>query len=141
MSNLLTVAIAAIHVNPAALREAQNGSEEFLGLVESIKNQGFTSAISVRPATTEAGEVIEDQFQLVDGLQRYTAAKHAGLSEIHVVVSDMSDVEVLEAQLMSNVHKIETTARQYASQLIRILACKQTMTQAELAAVLGKSPA
>ena len=138
MSELRVVSLKDIRPNEVALRAVNRESEAFLGLVESIRQQGFFGAITVRPRIDE--ETNEQYLELVDGLHRFTAAKDAGLSEINVDICDLSTDQVLEAQLMANVHKIETKPVQYSQQLLRILARNELMTEAELADKLGKSP-
>jgi hypothetical protein len=51
----------------------------------------------------------------------------------------MENAEVLEAQLIANVHKIETKAVEYSKQLVKILSANPVMRMADLAAKLNKS--
>ena len=137
MGKLMAIAIAAIRENPVALRSVNRESEEYLGLVDSIKNTGFMGAITVRSkADTETGE---EFYELVDGLHRFSAAKDAGIDKINVDVVTLDDDAVMEAQIMANIHKIETRPIEYSKQLLRILSRNPLMTEAELATKLGKS--
>lgn len=139
---LKTVPISAIRENPVALRTVNVQTEEYQGLVESIRNKGFIGAISVRPARdSETKEVLDDKYELVDGLHRFTAAKDAGLDEINVDVVDLNDDEVAEAQIMANIHKVETKPMEYTKALKHILTRNPLMTESELAQRLGKSSA
>ncbi len=52
-------------------------------------------------------------YSLIDGLHRYNAAQDAGLEEIPCHVLTMDELQVLEAQLMANVHKVETRPVEY----------------------------
>lgn len=136
MGKLLTVKISEIRENEVALRKVNQSSEDFLGLVASIRGKGFFGAISVREKTGQDGV---KYYELVDGLHRYTAAKAAGLDKINVDVVDLKDAEVLEAQIMANCHKVETRPIEYTNQLKRIIAMNPMMTEAELASKLGRS--
>lgn len=137
MSKLLSVPISEIRENPVALRAVNRESEQYLGLVESIRAKGFLGAITVREKVdAETGDAF---YELVDGLHRYAAAKDAGLAEINVDVVDLNDDQTLEAQLMANIHKIETRPVEYSQQLRRILTRNPLMTEAQLASTLGKS--
>lgn len=139
MGKLQIVKIENIRENKVALRNVNLQSEDYLGLVESIRSKGFMGAITVRTRTDEAtGEVF---FELVDGLHRLNAARDAGLTEINVDVLDLDDMDTLQVQLMANVHKIETRPMEYSQQIRRILMMNSMMTEAELATTLGKSPA
>lgn len=132
------VLIEKIRENPVALRSVNKQSEEYMGLVDSIRKKGFLGSITGRKKKDEAGvEFIE----IADGLHRYSAAKDAGVKQIAVDILSLSDADTLEAQIMMNVHKIETKPVQYSQQLRRILGFNPLMTEAELAAKLGKSSA
>ena len=123
--------------NPAALRDVNKETEEYEGLLASVRQVGIMNAVSVRVNTD--GDAEEFSHTLIDGLHRHTAAIDAGLSTIPCLVKSLNDCEVLQAQLIANAHKIETKPVQYSKQLERILAYKPTMTQAELASELGKT--
>ncbi len=139
MSSVLkTVPINMVHVNKVKLREVDRTSEDYLGLVDSIKINGFSGAITARPKKDE--DTGEDVYEVIDGLHRLTAAKDAGVEEIHICVQDLSDEEVLVAQVLANAHKIETKIADYARQLKRLMGLNPLMTEAELASRLGKSP-
>ena len=135
---LQVIALDLIRENPVALRTVNRQAEDYLGLVASIKEKGFLGAITVRKKVDE--ESGDEFFELVDGLHRFSAAKDAGLSEINVDVVNLDDDKVLEAQIMANIHKIETRPIEYTQQLKRILSRNPLMTEAELATKLGKSP-
>jgi len=138
-SELKTVPIDQVRVNKVKLREVDRTSEDYLGLVDSIKINGFSGAITARPKTDDDSG--ESYYEVIDGLHRLTAAKDAGVQEIHLCVQDLSDEEVLVAQVLANAHKVETKPADYARQLRRIMGLNQLMTEAELASKLGKSPA
>lgn len=136
MGDLRVVPLELIHENEVALREVNRESEQYLGLVDSIRNKGFLGAITVREQTDEAGETY---LELIDGLHRFNAAKDAGLEEINVDIVALDDANVLEAQIMANIHKVETRPIEYSQQLRRIFASNALLTVAELASRLGKS--
>jgi ParB/RepB/Spo0J family partition protein len=129
--------VVKIRENPVALRNVNFESEQYLGLVDSIKQVGLMNPISVRQRVDT--ETQEEYWELVDGLHRFSACRDAGLTVIPVNVMDLADSEVLEAQVIANVHKIETKPADYSRQLQRILAANPTMTETELAGKLGKT--
>lgn len=138
MGDLCKVPLSQIRENKVALRSVNRESEDYLGLVESIRQRGFFGAITVRQRKDV--ETDESYYELIDGLHRLSAAKDAGLDEISVDVTDLDDAAVLEAQLMANVHRVETKPAEYSKQLRRILAGNPYMTEGDLASKLGKSP-
>lgn len=131
-----TVVIDKIRENPVALRAVNKQSEEYLGLVDSIRRKGFLGSITGRKKKDEAGQ---EFIEITDGLHRYSAARDAGVKQIAVDVLSMDDAATLEAQIMLNVHKVETRPVQYSQQLRRILSMNPLMTESELAGKLGKS--
>lgn len=135
-----TVLLKNIHVNENfGLRRANIDSESFQGLVASIREKGPITSLTVRPYKDEKGNVIENEFELIDGLQRLTAATQLGLKEFPVTIHDMDNESVLMAQILTNIHKIETRPVEYTQQLKRIMGLTPTMTRADLARKLGKS--
>lgn len=137
MGDIRKVKLSEIRENPVALRAVNQESESYLGLVSSMKEKGFMGAIIVREKTDDdSGKKF---LELVDGLHRFSAAKDAGLDEINVDVTSLTDDETLEAQILHNIHKVETKPIEYTRQMLRILARNPLMTEAELGKKLAKS--
>lgn len=131
--------LSQIRTNPAALREVNRTSPEFLELIASVRLKGVMNAICVREQTDPITGA--KYYGLIDGLHRFTAATEAGLTEIPAVITSMDDAEVEEAQIMANIHRIETKPVEYSKGLLRMLTRNPMMTESELAAKLAKSPA
>jgi ParB family chromosome partitioning protein len=136
MGELKKVLLSDIRENDVALRTVNRESESYLGLVESIRSKGFIGAISVREREDGDGT---SYYELIDGLHRFNASKDAGREDINVDVVDLDEDQVLEAQIMANIHKVETKPIEYTRQLKRILTRNPLMTESELAGKLGKS--
>ena len=62
-------------------------------LAESIRSQGVLSPLLVRPTS-------ERSFEIVFGARRYRAAQMAEAATVPVRIKQMTDAEVLEAQLV-----------------------------------------
>lgn len=134
--SLLRVPIELINEPKVGLRGAKVEDERFVGLMESIKLVGILEPILVK----EAPDNGTMRYEIINGLQRYTAAKMCGtVKEIPVHVQNMADQAILSAQIMANIHRIETKPMEYTNQLKRILELNPMMTRAELATDLGKS--
>ncbi len=138
MSNeMLEIGLDEIRENPVALRAVNRQSEEYQGLVDSIKEKGVINAINVRRKHDDESNT--DCYELIDGLHRFSACKDAGLSSIPALVLSASDADVLDLQLAANIHKIETKPIEYTQQLKRILGLNPMMTIIDLAAKVNKS--
>jgi len=141
MSNteLKHIEVTLIHESEETLRGVDKSNEAFVGLVESVRAKGIMTPISVRELVDpDTDELI---YGLVDGLQRFTAACEAGLESIPCQVISISDGELMEAQIIANVHKIETKPVEYSKALLTILQNNPLMTRAELANNLQKTGA
>jgi ParB family chromosome partitioning protein len=80
------------------LNPRRNFDESFLkGMAASMRVQGVLQTLLARPK--------EKRFEIVFGAQRYRAAQLAELSTIPVDIREMSDAEVLEAQLVENLQR------------------------------------
>ncbi|MFZ5440437.1 MAG: ParB/RepB/Spo0J family partition protein [Myxococcota bacterium] len=101
MTNVRQVRLTELRESPTNPRHLFGDLTE---LADSIKAQGVLQPLLAR----RVGEHLE----LVFGHRRFRAAKLAGLREVPVVVREMTDVEVLEAQIAENlaredVHPLE----------------------------------
>jgi len=128
---LADIPVAKIKENPSALRACNRQSEAFAALVESVKVKGVLIPILVRPVEKS------DEFMLIDGLHRFSAAQEAGLESISARVVSMNDVQSLEAQIVANIHKVQTKPVEYGRQLQRLLAADPTLSIERLSNQLG----
>lgn len=135
---LAMIPVASIRPNDVALRTVDKESEAYLGLVDSIREKGVMNAISVHESKDkETGVPI---YVIIDGLHRFTAAVDAGLEKIPAsILAVEGDNDVLERQIVGNVHKVDTLKMEYTKQLRRLFMANPTLTINELAAKLGKS--
>jgi ParB/RepB/Spo0J family partition protein len=137
ISSLQEVPLASIRENPVALRQVNRNTEQYMELVDSIRTEGLLNPIVVRPMKDP--ETDEEFYGLIDGLHRFTAAQDAGLKTIPAHVKSMEDAQVLVAQIIGNIHRIETRPVEYSKQLQKILAQDPLLTASQLAKQLGKS--
>ncbi len=103
-------------------------------LAASIRNQGVLSPLLVRPLT-------ENGFEIVAGARRYRAAQMAEAVTVPVRIKQMSDAEVLEAQLVENLIRAEIHPMEEAEGFARLLALEEPKYSIEqIAAKVGKHP-
>ncbi len=134
------VPLSSIRENPVALRAVNRESEDYVGLRDSIVDVGILNPINVRERTEDVDGDSVKFYEICDGLHRYSCALDIGLKDIAINVVDLNDQQTLEAQIMANVHKVETQPVQYTKQLQRIFAANPTLTLADMASKLAKSP-
>ncbi len=103
-------------------------------LAASIRSQGVLSPLLVRPLR-------ENGFEIVAGARRYRAAQIAGQETVPVRIKQMSDAEVLEAQLVENLIRAEIHPMEEAEGFARLLALEEPKYSIEqIGARVGKSP-
>jgi ParB family chromosome partitioning protein len=103
-------------------------------LAASIRSQGVLSPLLVRPLT-------ENGFEIVAGARRYRAAQMAEAVTVPVRIKQMSDAEVLEAQLVENLIRAEIHPMEEAEGFARLLALEQPKYSIDqIAAKVGKQP-
>ncbi len=136
-SDLTYVQVSQIRENPVALRQVNRNTEAYIELVDSIRREGVLNPIVVRPMRDP--QTGNEFYGLIDGLHRFTATCDAGLDTIPAHIKSMEDAQVLVAQIIGNIHRIETRPVEYSKQLQKILIQDPLLTAASLADQLGKS--
>jgi ParB family transcriptional regulator, chromosome partitioning protein len=94
--------------------------------------------IVVRPLP--AGSAGPARYEIVAGERRWQAAKLAGLSDIPVIVRQLSDQEAVAVALIENIQREELTAAEEARSLKR-LTLEFSLTHQEVADSIGRSRA
>lgn len=103
-------------------------------LAETIRKSGVYQAILARPK--------DDRLEIVFGARRYRASLLAGKESIPALIREMSDAEVLEAQLVENLQRRDVHPMEEAEGYKRLLALTEpTYTVEQIAAKVGKAPA
>lgn len=100
-------------------------------LADSIREYGVLQPLMVRPMT-------DGSYQLVAGERRWRAARMAGLSEVPVVVRELSDVQTMELALIENLQREDLNAIEEAAGYKELME-KFGFTQEQVSAKVGKS--
>lgn len=107
-------------------------------LAASIKANGVIEPIVLR--ALPAGTVGVARYEIVAGERRWRAAKLAGLTDIPVVVRQLSDREAVAVALVENMQREELTAAEEARALKRLID-EFSITHQEVAESIGRSRA
>jgi ParB family chromosome partitioning protein len=104
-------------------------------LAESIRARGILSPLLVRPLTDQS-------FEIVAGARRYRAAHIAEAATVPVRIKNMTDAEVLEAQLIENLQRRDVHPLEEAQGFKALLSLDEPKYSIEqIAAKVGKTPA
>lgn len=134
---LMELPLNRIRENPNALRQVNRQTAEYAELVDSIKKRGVLNPILVRECVDPNTK--EDYYSLIDGAHRFNGSKDAGKETVPCHVTSMDEANVLEAQIIANIQKVNTTHSQYSKALLKIIALNPLLTLSELAGRLSKS--
>ena len=109
------VHLALDHVRPSKTNPRGKHEREALAeLTTSVARHGVLQPVLVRPLKA-------DEYELVAGHRRLAAAKAAGLGTIPATVREISDVEVLEIQVVENLQREGLTPLEEAEGYQRLL--------------------
>lgn len=100
-------------------------------LANSIERNGVLQPLLVRPMT-------DGSYQLVAGERRWRASRLAGLTEVPVVVKEMSDEQAMEIALIENLQREDLNPIEEAEGLYLLIE-RYNLTQEEAAARVGRS--
>jgi ParB family transcriptional regulator, chromosome partitioning protein len=107
-------------------------------LAASIKANGVIQPIVVRPLPGSAAGAA--RYEIVAGERRWQAAKLAGLTDIPVIVRELTDSQSVAVSLIENIQREELTPAEEARALQRLTA-EFSLTHAEVAEAVGRSRA
>jgi len=132
-----TLPIAAIQAGSSQPRRTIH-PQPLEELAASIKANGVIQPIMVRPL---AGAVAgAPGYEIVAGERRWQAAKLAGLTDIPVVIRELSDPEAVAIALIENIQREELTPAEEARSLQRLTA-EFSLTHQQVADAVGRSRA
>jgi len=100
-------------------------------LAESIQTHGILEPLLVRPLS-------DKHYELVAGERRYRAAKEIGLSEVPVIVREMTDVQAIELALVENLQREDLNPVEETEGIITLLANKLDIPFTEVSQLLHR---
>lgn len=103
-----------IDVNDQVRTEFEDSESSLAEMAESIKAVGVLQPVLVRPLPS-------GRYELVAGERRYRASRLAGKDTIPVLIREMTDEQVEEAQLAENIQRKNLTQMEIARRLQRDL--------------------
>ena len=127
-----TVTLKISEIEPNRSQPRKEFDEASLSeLADSISKHGLLQPILVRPLTLGG-------YEIVAGERRYRASRMAGLSEVPVIIRELSEAETMELALIENLQREDLTALEEALGYHALME-EHGFTQEEVARSVGKS--
>ena len=104
---------------------------EIQKLAESISEHGLIQPIIVRP-------IADERYQIVAGERRWRACKVAGISEIPIIVRELTDEDTAKIALIENIQRADLNPIEEAAAYKQLID-NYNITQEALAKMVGKS--
>ncbi len=126
--------LAIGHLHPGEYQPRTHFDEVSLAeLTASIRKNGIVQPLIIRKSSLEKGK-----YEIIAGERRWRAAKMAGLSEVPVIIRDITDRQALEFALVENIQRHDLSPLEEAAGYQRLIE-EFDYTQEELASTVGKS--
>lgn len=139
LEGAIAVRVDSIVPNPWQPRSSIP-EEDLQDLSSSIREHGLIQPLIVVRGSTEDPLDVGSVYQLVAGERRWQAAKLAGLTEVPVIVRDVTPREMLELALVENLQRSDLNPLEEA-QGFRQLMDEFGVKQEQVAERVGKSRA
>jgi len=121
--------VESITPNPSQPRKKMD-DDSLQQLADSIREKGVLLPLVVR-------ETSEQLFEIIAGERRWRAAIMAGLSDVPVLVKDVSPLDRLEMALIENIQRQDLNPLEEAEAYLRLVK-EFSLTQEEVAKRVGK---
>ena len=128
----MTVKLKAIVVPEQQIRRYFD-PDKMAQLTASVKEHGVLENLLVRPHPKRKGF-----YQLVAGERRYRAAKEAKLTEVPVMVKDLTDEEALAISLVENLQRDDLNPVEETEGILLFLSHRLKTSEAEVSSLLYK---
>lgn len=127
-----TITLKLSEIEPNRTQPRKDFSEEAMAeLADSISRHGVLQPLLVRPLAGGG-------YQIVAGERRWRACRMAGVSEVPVVIRDLSDSEVMQLALIENLQREDLSPVEEAMGYQTLIEQYQ-FTQEEVSKTVGKS--
>ena len=129
-NEIVTLKISQIEPNRKQPRRSFS-DDALAELAQSISEHGVLQPILVRP-------MLHGGYQIVAGERRYRASRLAGLTEVPVIIRELTDGETMQIALIENLQREDLTPLEEAAGY-RTLADEFGFSQEDIAKTVGKS--
>jgi ParB family chromosome partitioning protein len=119
-------------ISPPAFQPRRYFDETAIaGLAASVQQHGILQPILVRPLG-------ENQYELVTGERRYKAAKAVGLTQMPVIVRQMSQPEAMQYALIENLHREDLNPVEETEGILQLLELSLNTDRSSVISLLNR---
>ena len=126
-----------LNINDLAPSDVQPRSQfdeaALMQLADSIKEQGVLQPLLVRKSQKDGVK-----YEIIAGERRWRASKLAGLTEVPVIIKDLTDEKALEVALVENIQRRDLNVIEEAEGYLQLIN-QFNYTNNDIARVTGKS--
>jgi ParB family chromosome partitioning protein len=122
------VTLESIHL-PQQQPRRYFDTQKLQSLVQSVKEYGILEPLLVRPKD-------DKHYELVAGERRYRAAKEVGLTQVPVVIRQLSELEALQLALIENLQREDLNPIEETEGILQLLALRLSLTVEEVTSQL-----
>ena len=94
-------------------------------LTQSVKEHGILEPLLVR-------SLADERYELVAGERRYRAATAAGLTEVPVVIKELTDTEALQLALVENLQREDLNPVEETEGILQLIALRENIAVDEV---------
>ena len=140
-----TVTLKISEIEPNRTQPRKEFDEQALSeLAESISQHGLLQPLLVRPLTLGGYQIVAGGYRghagtgKIAGERRYRASRMAGLTEVPVIIKELTDTETMEIALIENLQREDLSPVEEALGY-KALIDEHGFSQEEVAKSVGKS--
>ena len=127
-----TVTLKISEIEPNRSQPRRNFDEKALAeLADSISQHGVLQPLLVRP-------LLSGGYQIVAGERRWRASRMAGLTEVPVVIRELTDSQTMQLALIENLQREDLSPVEEANGYKQLID-SYALTQEDVARAVGKS--
>lgn len=127
-----TITLKISEIEPNRSQPRKDFDEKSLAeLADSISRHGVLQPLLVRP-------ILGGGYQIVAGERRWRASRMAGLTEVPVVIRELTDEQTMELALIENLQREDLSPIEEAAGYKQLME-SFNMTQEDISNVVGKS--
>lgn len=124
------LAISQIQL-PAGQPRRYFSSRAMESLITSVRQHGILQPMLVRPMAS-------DTYELVAGERRYRAAQAVGLTEVPVVIRDLTSQEAIQVALLENLQREDLNPIEETEAILQLLCLNLQCSREEVVSLLNQ---